>query len=628
MNLRNFSLGIAIVGTSALLVGCGGSGSGVITTNTTRVLAGFVYAKGNNLGSGPEVVVTSSANAPEGYFAPTSGTVTLSVADGSLSRSPDSETFNMASSNAIVVTATAAPSSTVNISGANIAYNGAKTFTSYTANLGPISASGTVEVIPSPNAPSYTPGTPVALKYTVNGVTPTAPKELFIAGANDQFGPRSLACVGLDSNGVVNPAATFTLSSSAVVPAFVVTGTGPSFTVSPDSAANSAVENTDTTFTVQLVGQNITGSFIGNFSYGTVSTVTVTPGATSLLWNTAGAAATTSVSALVSNQYGAPMFNKTVNLTNPGKTSANTWVTGLGATAFTATSGATGTAGTFATTLTAPVSVVAGGGLNVTPKGTNTITATVGTTVGTATIKVIRPLNTVALAGPSSVNIGTTTPLAGAGLAYLISNGIDVDGLGVPLTDYPAITFTYTVTNTVGGTFGNVGDIGTRTTAVAAIMGGAGNGSRVVAGNVAGQYGMQVTGGVVTPSNIVTTEVVGIPAKIFLTPNTNTTSVIAGAQGNYSGIQGATVNSSFVFQDSFGHNIPNGEVTYTSIFSVDAFTGGNITSGGSNVANFTLTFGANDGLVHLTTTGGTWSPSTGGSFPFNLSKDIGHDKTP
>ena len=158
-------------------------------------------------------------------------------------------------------------------------------------------------------------------------------------------------------------------------------------------------------------------------------------------------------------------------------------------------------------------------------------------------------------------------------------------------------------------------------------MGGAGNGSRVVAGNVAGQYGMRVTGGVVTPSNIVTTEVVGIPSKIFLTPDTNTT-VNLGGQGNYSGIQGFVQSASFVFKDSFGHTIPNGEVSYTSIFSVDAITGGNITSGGSNVSNFTLTFGANDGLVHLTTTGGTWSPSTGGSFPFNLSKDIGHDKTP
>ena len=624
MNLRNFSLGTAIVGTSALLVGCGGSGS-VVTTTTSRVLAGFVYAKGNNLGAGPEVVVTASANPPVGYFAPTSGTVTLSVADGTLSRSPDSEAFNMATSNAIVVTATAAPSSTVNIAGSGITYNGAKTLGAYSANLGPISATGTVQVIPSPNAPSYTPGTPVALKYTINGAAPTAPKELFIAGANDQFGPKSLACVGLDSNGVVNPAATFTIAGSAPV-GIVVTGSGPAFTMSPDTAANSAVEG-DSTFTVQLVGQNVTGSFIGNFSYGTVSTVTVTTGASSLMWNTAGPVATTSVSALVGNQYAAPMLGKTVTLTNPGKTTANVWNTQAGATAFTATTGPSNTSGTFSTTLNAPVSALAGGGLTLTPKGNNTITATVGSTVGTAIVKVIRPLDTVVLAGPSTVNIGTTTPLAGAGLAYLISNGVDVDGLGVPLTDYPATTFTYTVTNTVGGTYGNTGDVGTRTTAVAAIMGGAGNGSRVVAGNVAGQYGMRVTGGVVTPSNIVTTEVVGIPSKIFLTPDTNTT-VNLGGQGNYSGIQGFVQSASFVFKDSFGHTIPNGEVSYTSIFSVDAITGGNITSGGSNVSNFTLTFGANDGLVHLTTTGGTWSPSTGGSFPFNLSKDIGHDKTP
>ena len=185
------------------------------------------------------------------------------------------------------------------------------------------------------------------------------------------------------------------------------------------------------------------------------------------------------------------------------------------------------------------------------------------------------------------------------------------------------------MTNTLGGgPFGNTGDPGARTTAVAAIMGGAGNGSRVVAGNVAGEYGMRVTGGVVTPSNTVLTQVVGIPSKIFLNPNTNTTNPIVGALGNYSGIQGATIPASFVFLDSYGHSIPGAEVSFSSIFSVDAFTGGNITSGGSNVSNFTLTFGANDGLVHLTTTGGTWSPSTGGSYPFNLSKDIGHDKTP
>jgi len=624
MRLRHIWFGIAIALIAALLTGCGGSGTAAVTT-TSRVLAGFVYAKGNALGGGADVVITSSANPPTGYFAPSSGTVTLSVADGTLTRAADSQIFDMSISNAIVVTAKAAPSSSVSVSGQNLVLNSvSKTLTPYSVNLGLIASTGTVELITSPAAPSYTPGTPVALKYTINGNAPAAPKELFIAGANDAFGPRVLACVGLDSNGVINPSASFTLGGSAAN-GFIISGASPSFTISPDSAASSAVEG-DSTFTVGLVGQNVTGSFIGNFSYGTVTTVAVTPGATSLLWNTAGAPATTSIGVVVTNQYGAAMFGQTVNLTNPGKTTANVWNTQAGANAFTAISGVTGTTGSISTTLTAPVSAVAGGGLTTTPKGANTITATVGSTVGTASVKVIRPLNSVSISGPSTVNIGTTTPLTGVG-SFSVDSGVDVDGDNAPLTDYPATTFTYTCTNTAGGaTFGNTGDTGVKTTAVASLL--AGNSNQVVAGNVAGQYTMQVTGGVVTPSNTVTTQVVGIPAKIFLTPNTNTTNVIAGAQGNYSGIQGATVNSSFVFLDSYGHTIPNGEVTYNSIFSIDALTGGNMTSGGSGVNSFTLTFGANDGLVHLATTSGTWSPSTGGSFPFNLSKDIGHDKTP
>src|SRR5438874_6661341 len=94
-----FLIFLAVV--AGILTGCGGSGSS--TSQTIRVLAGFVYAKGNALGAGPEVVITASANPPTGYFAPTLGTVTLSVANGTLTRAPDSEPFDMSVSNAIVV---------------------------------------------------------------------------------------------------------------------------------------------------------------------------------------------------------------------------------------------------------------------------------------------------------------------------------------------------------------------------------------------------------------------------------------------------------------------------------------------------------------------------------------------
>lgn len=618
MKLRLYSLLIAVI--AVLLIGCGGSGT---SGTTTRVLAGFVYAKGNTLGSGPNVVVTTSANPPTGYFAPTSGTVTLSVAEGTLTRSPDSEVFNMAVSNAIVVTAKAPVNSVVNVSGSNIILDSVlKSLTPYSVNLGDVTLSGTVKLMPSTDAPLYTPGPAVSLQYTVDGAVPTDPKELFIAGAPaGSGGDRILSMIGLDSNGVIDPNATFTVTSTTngVVPS----GTGSSITLQPGSAANSSVEG-DTTVSIALTGQNIAGSFLANFSYGTVTAVTVTPGSAQLLWNTAGVGATTSISALVKNQFNAPMFGQTVDLTNPGKTAANTWITQAGATAFTAASGPTDTTGAFTTTLTAPVSAVAGGGLNLTPKGANTITATVGVIVGTANVKVVRPLDSVTIAGPTRVDIGTTTPSTGSS-AYRPTSAVDVDGALAPLADYPALTLTYTVTNSVAGpAVGNTGDLSTPTTSTSAIMAGLGNENRVVAGNNAGLYAVQVTGGVPNPSNIVATDVYGNPTKVLLSPQTNTVNAIPGALGNYSGATSSTVAATFTLIDSAGHTIPSGELDFNTIFILQPSTGGSITSGGSNVSSFDLTFGPTDGLLDIDVIQGVWA-SSGGNRTFNISRVIGHD---
>ncbi|HVT13557.1 MAG TPA: hypothetical protein VHE55_14930 [Fimbriimonadaceae bacterium] len=620
--MRRICSFIAFAALGLLVVGCGGSGSSTPTT-TTRVLAGFVYAKGNGLGSGPEVVVTTSANPPTGYFAPTSGTVTLSVANGSLTRAPDSEPFDMSVSNAIVVTATAPPSSNVSVSGSGITLNSiAKSLTSFNVNLGPISETGTVEPFSSTDAPSYTPGAPVSLQFTIDGNPPANPKELFVAGAPaGSGGDRTLATVALDSNGVINPSATFGVTSTTN--GVLVSGTSPSFTLSAGTAANSSVEG-DTTVAVQITGTNIAGNFLANFSYGTVGTITVTPGASSLLWNTAGAAATTTIDVTVKNTFNAAMFGKTVTLTDPGKVTANVWNTQAGATAFTAPSGPTDTTGKYSTVLTAPVSAAPGGGLTLTPKGDNTITGTVDASNSTATVKVIRPLSSVVLGGPTRIDVGMTTPGSGAG-SYGPTSAVDVDGDNPPLSDYSSLSLTYTVTNIAGGApFGNTGDSAVTTTSVSAIMAGAGNENRVVAGNVAGQFNIQVTGGVANPSNIVTTQVYGDPSKIFLTPDTNTVNNIVGALGNYSGSPGSTLDASFVLKDTANHTIPSGELNYTSGFILQAGTGGNVTSGGANVSAFTLTFGPNDGLLDIDVISGTWA-SGGGNRPFNLSKTIGHD---
>lgn len=615
---------------SSLLIGCGGSSGAPVITTTTRVLAGFVYAKGNALGAGPDVVITSSATPPSGYFAPSSGTVTLSVANGSLTRSPDAEPFDMSVSNAIVVTAVAGPNTSVDVDGSSILLNGAaKTLTSYSVNLGPIGLSGTVDLITSPDAPSYTPGPPVALQYTINGNAPVNPKELFIAGASaGSGGNRTLSMVALDSNGVINPAATFTVTPSTI--GVTTSGTGSSITLSPGTAAASAPEG-DLTVTVQLVGSNVTGVFNANFSYGTIANanITVTPGAAQLLWNTAGVEATTSIDVHVVNQFGANVFGRTVTLTDPGKVAANTWVTQAGATAFTAASGPSDATGHFATTLTAPVSAVAGGGLNLTPKGNNSITATVGAASNSATVKVIRPLSSVTIVGPTRVDVGTTTPAVSGtvGAYYHPIAAVDVDTASAPLADYPSLTLTYTVTNGAGGApFGNTGDQSVPTVATAAILAGAGNENRVVAGNTAGQYAVQVTGGVPNPSNIVATDVYGDPTKIFLSPDTNTVNVIPGALGNYSGSTGSQLAATFTLKDSAGHTLPSGEVTFTSTFTLQGLTGGNVTTGGSNVSGFTLTFGPNDGLLTIALNSGIWNGLSGSANrPFNFSKNIGHD---
>lgn len=612
---------------SGLLTGCGGSSGPATPLQTTRVLAGFVYAKGNTLGAGAEVVVTASANPPTGYFAPSSGTVTLSVADGTLTRSPDSEGFDMSISNAIVVTAKAAPNSTVAVAGSNIVYNGdPKTLNGYNVNLGAMNLSGTVETITSPDAPSYTPGDPVALQYTINGNAPASPKELFIAGAPaGSGGDRTLSMVALDSNGVINPAATFTVSSTTT--GVGITGAGASRTLSPGSAANSDPEG-DTTITIQLDNANVTGSFLANFSYGTVGTVLVTPSAAQLLWNTAGAPATITIDVNVKNTFGANMLNQTVDLTDPGKVDgSNNWITGAGAAAFAAPSGVTDANGNYSTTLSAPVSAVPGGGLDLTPKGDNTITATVATVPGTGNVKVIRPLDSVHIVGPARLDVTETSAAGNGAGAYYPDSAVDVDGATPPLTDYPALALTYTVTNTAGGAlFGNTGDQAGTSAATASIMPGAGNENRVLAGPTAGQFTMQVTAGVTTPSNIVTTEVYGDPAKIFLNPDTNTTNAIPGALGNYTGTPGSQVNASFTLLDSAGHTLPSSEFSYTSTFTLQAITGGNVTTGGFDVNSFTLTFGPTDGLLTIALNSGVWNGQGGAlGHTFNISKDIGHD---
>ena len=142
----------------SLLAGCGGGGS---SDKVTRVLVGYVYVTKNSGGSytGPTTAFILPANnlnvidptpaAPDSgdeipIAKPTAGTITLSV-DGSLTRSIDTEAFNLATSNEIICTAKGKESGLVSVTATGIQLDSvAKTFTNLSVNLGTRTNNGTV----------------------------------------------------------------------------------------------------------------------------------------------------------------------------------------------------------------------------------------------------------------------------------------------------------------------------------------------------------------------------------------------------------------------------------------------------------------------------------------------------
>ena len=100
---RTLLLGSVAAVAGSVLVGCGGSSSGTNLNNATRIAVGYVYVRQNNWPqASPSVIVSQSSIAPSGYAAPDAGTVTMTVPDGTITRSEDTENFNMSTSNVIV----------------------------------------------------------------------------------------------------------------------------------------------------------------------------------------------------------------------------------------------------------------------------------------------------------------------------------------------------------------------------------------------------------------------------------------------------------------------------------------------------------------------------------------------
>jgi hypothetical protein len=428
-----------------------------------------------------------------------------------------------------------------------------------------------------------------------------------------------VAAAVLDKNGIVVTGAATTLTSSDL--ARVTTGVG---TITPVLGQTAG----DVQITTNVVGATLVSqTFHGPYNPGVATAVTLTPaGPTALLWAAAGVEATQALTATVNNEVGAAMPGVTVNLTSNKAivASPNTWNCGAFTSVtniFTPNTGVTNASGQLATLVTAPTSTGAlPAGNNA--KGNATMTATAGTATGTAIINITRPLGTISIAGPTRMDVGTTSStVVGNAFRYHVTGAADIDTDSVAS---PAVTWTILNTPVAGNLVGNTGDTSARSLSVATIDPTTGV---VTAGGVAGQAKISVTAAGSPTVVPVTTEIFGAPVKILVAPDT-VVSVIPGATGEYAGAANATQLFSFQGIDAYGHPIDFAELTpLTTTSSISSAAAGSITQGGLNIKQFTLTFGSGTGTFTIGTGQFTWTGIAGGSATSlgGITRTIGSD---
>jgi hypothetical protein len=610
--MRNLGLLSASVAVAAILAGCGGGGGGS-SKQVTRTVAGFVYVLGGTGSASPNAVILPTATAPAGFFAPTSGSVTLSVPDGTISRSPDSEIFNMALSNAVICSVRAKEGTDITVSGSGLNFQGdPRSFSTFSVDIGVKANTNTVLVL-NTGTSTYTPGPAVSLFYTVNGVVPTNAVQQFVAGDVAS----SLAVVSLDASGVIVTTLDYTVTATnAGVVVSGSPGAGP-FDLTP---AGTAQAEGLVDITIDDNNANLQATINGNFTHGTPTTVSLTGTSNTVLWGTiapAVANTTSNLTATVTNEFGVAMPGVAVTFTN-AKAPANTWAASPG-TNYTAVVSPTNASGQATATFNPPDAVNAPIPGNA-AKGLSVATATAGSASGTFNITVLRPIGALTIVGPSRLDTGTTSSSVVSGpQTYELTGATDVDGDAATI---PAGTATWSVLNAAfSATVGNTGNTQAGSVSNSSINPTTGV---VTAGTVAGQATVSATIGSVTSNNVVT-QVFGTPSKIILNPDT-TASVIVGATGEYLFANvGDTTNATFSLQDASGHVTPSGEYSgYTSTFSIQALTGGSITPGGLNVNAFTVTCGNTDGTFSVAITG-SWIGALGGSGSINLNRDIGQN---
>lgn len=643
--------GLCLIASAAIgaliFTGCGG-GSGSSTPAVfpvTRLVVGFVYVKGTaGSGTGDNVIISPSSVPPSGYFVPdATGSVTVSVADGTITRSPDSETFFMSDGNVIAATVTqnVAPYQ-MTISASGLQRNGvARSFGSaQVQSLGTEIDNGTTLALDLNDPGTYTPGPTASIQLWLRnrqgnpGTSTEAFKAPEDATGGDWVGGNvyDTTVAFFDAEGT---------AKSGITPT-VVTDDNTRLTYAANKlTAVPAQTSAPVVVTVsEAPGAPVTLSYEADYTQGTVTSISLQLiGSATLLWEESGGAVNSSqLDATVMNQYGAPMAGLPVDWRAVEVEESNTlthptnWNTVSGGSVFAGVDPATDGAGLASADFQTPNPV--DGALAIgdkAPKGVNRVAAFIGAVVSnTQDITIIRPLSSVTIVGPTRIDVGTTTPSNILDPQNIrITNGIDVDNDNVATPAGPFVWDVVNVDNS-GNQIGDDGDLTTQSTSASAISGSAtGSSIQLAAGAAAGQVTVQVTdaGGsaLPVPSNMLTIEVFGKPSKLIYRANDVSGAQLVNGAGAFAGNNGDVFNFTTRFLDSAGHEIPNGELGLTNkLGSTDSLSGANITFPALPSRTFSLTLGSADGTTTITFSG-NWSGLHGGSGSFNINRTTALD---
>jgi hypothetical protein len=664
--------GISVVG-GVLLAGCGGGGSdsapAPTLTEVTKSVYGFVYvASGLTPAGSPSVVITNSATAPDGYNPANSGTLTIQVADGEITRAADTETFNLANGNFIAAKVTSRASlgttPTFTFSGSSLRN------TDSVAGNGPFNVAATNVQLNSSNnlqaltfnSAAYTAGPAASLKVllrdrSVSGSKFGAPSTVIsdiIPGDGDTNEAYDVLVITQDANGVVlgDPgdwSMTDSFSGSDYSFISFEGGSAPArsgFGV-PDViyATGGGVEGDDVllTFTTPAAS-GLSTSFTTNYTYGPtsgfVASISNPADPATLLWddNTAGRGSNTNFHTIdftLRNSRGVAVPNRAFTL-RAKNTAGSIYGTNYPspATGSVLANVGTTTNGSGSSTGSQFVTPIFAGGnsgfnsLNIKYGSGNTVEILVGgNVVGSKVITITRPLGALGISGASRLDTGTTSPATNATTnsdRFRLTTANDVDNQSV-LAESTFATLLSNVTwnaitNIASATVvpgfpnpaGDLDDTATRSVSAATYNGGnTGVSVRINAGSSAGRFTVTASSSGVT-SPAFTVDVFGVPQKVKLTTVSGGVSPTAGG---FTGIpNGGSITVTPTFIDTFGHTIPTGELAFgTSLGTVTSGGGGTIIPVSAGSRDYIVTKGNSTTVATVTYNAITWTGAKGGS---------------